>query len=359
LIEALKRKKIMLQSLPDSNTLYNALLKKDSSFEGIFIVGVKTTGIFCRPTCTARKPKKENVEFFNSVREALSRGYRPCKVCNPLGFKGEVPDWLKSLFDEVNSNPGIRLTDYDLRKRGVEPHRVRRWFKQHHGITFQAYLRTLRIGNAYGRIQFGDKVIEAAFESGYESLSGFNESFKKTIGTSPGKSQNSNVVTVTRILTPLGPMLAGATNDGVCLLEFVDRRMLETQIKRLRKMLKAEFVPGNNKYFSILNNQMREYFTGTRIEFEVPLILKGTFFQEKVWKELLTIPYGVTRSYQEQAEHVGNSKAVRAVAKANGDNRIAIIVPCHRVIGKDGKLTGYGGGLWRKQYLLDHEMRYK
>jgi AraC family transcriptional regulator, regulatory protein of adaptative response / methylated-DNA-[protein]-cysteine methyltransferase len=349
----------MLNSLPDSKTLYTALIKKDESFEGIFIVGVKTTGIFCRPTCTARKPKPENVEFFNSVREALLQGYRPCKVCNPLGNKGEVPTWLQPLLDEVNSNPGVRLTDYDLRSRGLEPHRVRRWFKQHHGMTFQTYLRTLRIGNAFGRIQYGEKIIEAAYESGYESLSGFNESFRKTLGVSPGKSLNHNLITVTRILTPLGPMLAGANNDGICLLEFVDRRMLETQIKRLRNLFKAELVPGNNKYFKDLNKQIQEYFSGKRNKFDLPLLLKGTSFQEAVWKELLSIPYGVTRSYQEQAEHVGNIQAVRAVAKANGDNRIAIIIPCHRVIGKNGKLTGYGGGLWRKQFLLDHETRFK
>jgi AraC family transcriptional regulator, regulatory protein of adaptative response / methylated-DNA-[protein]-cysteine methyltransferase len=348
----------MLKSLPDPKILYKALLKKDESFEGIFIVGVKTTGIFCRPTCTARKPNQKNVEFFNSAGEALLHGYRPCKVCNPLGYKGEIPTWLQPLFNEVNSNPGIRLRDYDLRKRGVEPHRVRRWFKQHHGMTFQTYLRTLRIGNAFGRIQYGDKIIEAAFDSGYDSLSGFNESFRKTLGMTPGNSQGYKIITVTRILTPLGPMLAGAMKDGICLLEFVDRRMLETQIKRLRKLFNAEFIPGSNKYFEDLNKQIQEYFSGKRKKFHLPLLLKGTSFQEAVWKELRTIPYGNTRSYQEQAEHVGNIQAVRAVAKANGDNRIAIIIPCHRVIGKNGKLTGYGGGLWRKQYLLDHEKKY-
>ena len=157
----------------------------------------------------------------------------------------------------------------------------------------------------------------------------------------------------------LGPMLAGANDDGICLLEFIDRRMLETQIIRLRQLFNAEFVPGDNKYFEDLNMQIQEYFSGKRKNFDLPLLLKGTSFQEAVWKELLTIPYGVTRSYQEQAEHVGNIHAVRAVAKANGDNRIAIIIPCHRVIGKNGKLTGYGGGLWRKQFLLDHEIRFK
>ena len=147
-------------------------------------------------------------------------------------------------------------------------------------------------------------------------------------------------------------MLAGATEDGICLLEFVDRRMLETQIKRLKKLFNGEFVPGQSKHFDELNKQLKEYFEGKRKDFDLPLILNGTEFQQKVWKELQKIPFGSTRSYQEQAIALGNPKAIRAVAKANGDNRIAIIIPCHRVIGKNGELVGYGG---RKQFLLNLE----
>ena len=348
-----------MEALPDTNTLYNAMLEKDSTFEGIFIVGVKTTGIFCRPTCTARKPKQENVEFFQSAREALLHGYRPCKICNPLGYKGETPDWLRPLLNEIDSSPGIRLKDQDLKQRGIDPNRLRRWFQRHHGMTFQSYLRTLRIGQAFGRIRFGEKVIDAAFESGYESLGGFTESFKKTTGFSPNTSRHHRLITITRILTPLGPMLAGATDEGICLLEFIDRRMLETQLSRLKRILSAEFVPGSNRHFEALSKQVEEYFAGTLKEFRLPLVLQGTPFQQEVWKALQTIPYGETRSYSEQAEIIGKPKALRAVAKANGDNRISIIIPCHRVIGKDGTLVGYGGGLWRKKFLLDHESGHK
>ncbi len=347
----------MTRSMPDEATLYGALLNKDSSYEGIFVVGVKTTGVFCRPTCSARKPKRQNVEFFGSPREALLRGYRPCKKCDPMAPAGEVPDWLQPLMQEVNSTPGIRLKDSDLRERGIDPNRVRRWFKKHHGMTFQTFLRALRIGQAFGRIAYGDKVIEAAFDSGYESLSGFTESFRKAMGVAPSKSKSLKLVTVTRILTPLGPMLAGATDEGICLLEFMDRRMLETQLERLGRLLRAEFTPGTHRHLDTLDREVREYFEGKRKEFSVPLVLDGTPFQEAVWKELLTIPYGRTRSYQEQARRIARPDAMRAVGRANGDNRIAILVPCHRVVGKDGKLTGYGGGLWRKQYLLDLEKR--
>jgi AraC family transcriptional regulator, regulatory protein of adaptative response / methylated-DNA-[protein]-cysteine methyltransferase len=345
----------MKEALPDRDIMYQALLNKDESYEGIFLVGVKTTGIFCRPSCTARKPKRENVSFFGTAQEALQNGYRPCKVCTPLSYKGEAPDWLRPFLDAVADNPSRRWKDADIRARGLDPNRVRRWFQKHHAMTFQSYLRTLRIGQAFGRIRYGENVTGAAFDAGYASLSGFTESFKKITQFPPGQSRHNSLITVTRILTPLGPMLAGATEEGVCLLEFIDRRMLETQLKRLNTFLHTTCVPGTSPHFEQLNGQLKEYFDGTRTSFDLPLVLPGTPFQQSVWKGLLAIPYGTTRSYQEQAEFLGAPKAVRAVAKANGDNRISIIIPCHRVIGKDGRLVGYGGGLWRKEYLLRHE----
>jgi AraC family transcriptional regulator of adaptative response/methylated-DNA-[protein]-cysteine methyltransferase len=226
-------------------------------------------------------------------------------------------------------------------------------------MTFQSYLRILRIGQAFGQIKYGDKVVNAAFDSGYESLSGFTDSFKKTMGFSPNQSGGKRVIQVTRIPTPLGPVLAGAGEEGICLLEFVDRRMIETQIARVKKQLQAEMIPGENKFFSILHRELEEYFGGARTSFSVPLVVRGTPFQERVWNALLAIPYGETRSYEEQAIAVGNVKAVRAVARANGDNRISILIPCHRVIGKDGTLVGYGGGLERKRYLLELEAGQK
>jgi AraC family transcriptional regulator of adaptative response/methylated-DNA-[protein]-cysteine methyltransferase len=347
----------MEQTLPDTGIMYTALVNKDSNFEGIFLAGVRTTGIFCRPTCTAKKPKPENVEFFGSAHEALLNGYRPCKVCSPLNYKGTAPDWLRPVLDEINENPHIRIQSGDLRSRGLDPSRVNYWFKKHHNMTFQAYLRSLRIGQAYGRLKYGEGVTTTAFESGYNSLSGFTDSFKKTAGFSPGKSADGQLIATTRILTPLGPMLAGASEEGICLLEFVDRKMLETQLKRVSHYLKAECVPGFSRHFEALNTQLEQYFSGERRTFDIPLVLPGTPFQQRVWEGLQSIPYGSTRSYKEQAVIIGQPSAVRAVARANGDNRIAIIIPCHRVIGADGKLVGYGGGLWRKQYLLNHEVK--
>jgi AraC family transcriptional regulator of adaptative response/methylated-DNA-[protein]-cysteine methyltransferase len=166
------------------------------------------------------------------------------------------------------------------------------------------------------------------------------------------------MITTIKLETELGIMVAGATDEGVCLLEFSDRRMLNTEYKDLTKLLNTNIKEGENKHLSNLRSQLKEYFDGSRKEFSVPLVTPGSEFQKAVWKELMNIPYGSTRSYQEQAFALNRPDSIRAVANANGMNRISIIIPCHRVIGSDGKLTGYGGGLKRKKWLLDHEKKF-
>lgn len=158
-----------------------------------------------------------------------------------------------------------------------------------------------------------------------------------------------------KISTPLGPMLAGATDQNLCLLEFTDRTLLEKQLQRLQSYYNGSFVSDSNEITEQTEVELKEYFSGVRKEFTIPLDVWGSEFQIKIWNELLEIPYGSTRSYKEQALVLGNLKAIRAVATANGNNRIAIIIPCHRVIGSDGSLTGYSGGLWRKRFLLNLE----
>lgn len=337
--------------------MYQALLNKDSQYEGVFIVGVKTTGIFCRPTCAARKPKYENVVFFSNTKEALDHGYRACKVCRPMKVVGDAPDWVVSLLKEVEKSPTQKWKDYDLKRLGYSPSRIRRYFKKHHGITFQAYLRMSRINNAFQKIKEGKTVTTAAFSEGYDSLSGFSDTYKKLTGFSPAK--NGNIVTINRISTPLGPMMIGVTHDGVCLLEFTDRKMLETQIATLKKRLNCEMVTGQHPMIELGKQQLNEYFAGKRKMFDLPLVVPSTKFQEKVWAALQQIPFGDTSSYKQQAHAIGDVKAVRAVARANGENRISIIIPCHRVIGSDGSIVGYGGGVHRKQWLLKHEFSHR
>lgn len=171
----------------------------------------------------------------------------------------------------------------------------------------------------------------------------------------PGAATDEGTVFVTHLMTPLGPMLAGASSTGICLLEFMDRRMLKTQLRRIRQRFHSQLKTGCSEYFGLLDMQLQEYFSGARKAFTVPVDTPGTEFQTRAWTALQSIPYGETRSYEDQALVVGRPTAVRAVARANGDNRISIIIPCHRVIGKDGNLTGYGGKIWRKRRLLQLE----
>lgn len=337
---------------------YQAIIRKDPEFEGIFITAVKTTGIFCRPVCTARKPKPENVEFYDSTEDAILHGYRPCKVCKPLEYENETPEYIQNIIDELHQKPFIKLKDYDLVKRGIEPNQIRRWFQKHHGITFHAYHRLMRINTAFHKINEGEKIIESAFETGYESLSGFNDGFQSVFGSSPSESSDKAVINIIRFTTPLGPMFACATKEGLCLLEFTNRKMLESEFKDLAKRLNAVILPGHNSFLDLAQLQIKEYFDGSRQDFDIPLHTPGTEFQNSVWKILNEIPYGETRSYKKQAEILGKPDAVRAVASANGMNRISIIIPCHRVIGENGNLTGYAGGLARKKWLLDHEKKH-
>ncbi len=166
------------------------------------------------------------------------------------------------------------------------------------------------------------------------------------------------MIKTTILETALGKMIAGATDKGVCLLEFHDRKKLPTEYKDLERLLNTTVEEGDNKHLSILKSQLKEYFDGRRKEFTIPLVTPGTQFQQSVWNELLKIEYGSTRSYLEQSLALNQPEAIRAVANANGMNRIAIIIPCHRVIGSNGRMTGYGGGIHRKKWLLDHEKKY-
>ena len=337
--------------------MYKALVEKDVTFEGTFFAAVKTTGIFCRPTCTARKPKAENVEFFNTTKEAILKGYRPCKVCSPLEKIGETPGYIKDLLNELHADPSIKFKDWNLNERGIEPSKLRRWFLKNHGITFHAYQRMFRINSAFKKIQNGESVTSVAFDTGYESLSGFTDSFKSIVGVSPSKSKENHLVNISRIETPLGTMYACAVEQGVCMLEFTDRKMLETELKTIAKSLNATIIQGTNKHFDLLRQQLEEYFDGRRKVFTVPLCPVGTDFQQSVWLSLQTIPYGTTCSYKQQAASMNKQTAIRAVANANGMNKISILIPCHRVIGENGNLTGYGGGIWRKKWLLDMEKK--
>ena len=342
-------------ALPTVDQMYRALVERDAGYEGIFVVGVRTTGIFCRPTCPARKPLRENVEFFSAAQHALASGYRPCRRCRPLEPAGAVPDWLRSLIDDVEADPTRRWRDGDLRARDLDPARVRRWFQAQHGMTFHAYLRARRLGHAFAEIREGRPLLDAGLDAGWESSSGFREAFERWYGSPPGTAREGRAILATRLTTPLGPMIAAAVDEGVCLLEFADRRMLETQVKRLASRLSARFTPGRHAHLDRLEEELADYFAGRRLDFDVPLHVPGSPFQQAVWQALQRIPPGEVSTYGRMARQLGREGAQRAIGRANGDNRLAILIPCHRVVREDGSLCGYGGGIWRKRWLLQHE----
>jgi AraC family transcriptional regulator of adaptative response/methylated-DNA-[protein]-cysteine methyltransferase len=338
--------------------MYNALVRRDRGFEGVFFVGVKTTGIFCRPTCTARKPRPENVEYFPTTVSALSAGYRACKRCHPLDAPQSPPAWLTSLRDAVDRTPGLRLRDADLRARKLEPATTRRLFKKHFGMTFQAYARARRVGAALGTIRSRSSTMtELQTAAGYESESGFREACEKLLGEPVKNGKPLTILPARWITTPLGPMLALADDEGLRLLEFIDRRGLERQLQRIRRSMHAAIVPGEHAHLDATERWLQTYFDGRAPRNDLKLAPRGSDFQKKAWDALLQIPLGQARSYAQQAAAIGRPTATRAVARANGDNVIAIIIPCHRVIGSDGSPTGYGGGLWRKVWLLEHEQK--
>lgn len=334
---------------------YRALLEKNRAYEGLFFVGVKTTGVFCRPTCSARKPKIENCEFFETAQEALLGAFRPCKRCKPLSHPNVVSKLVQILVEAVEKNPEKHWRESDFRELSIDASTARRQFKKRFGMTFVAYARARRMGLAMKQIREGQAVIEAQLSSGYESGSGFRDAFSKIMGAPPSKSENHRVLKASWIDTPLGPMLVVADEEAVYLLEFVDRRGLEREIERLRKKTKMAIIPGETAASKQIEAELKGYFSGKVQEFKTALLLIGSPFQKGVWEELKKIPRGETRSYAQIAAAIGRPSAFRAVALANGANQFAIVIPCHRVINSNGALGGYGGGIKRKEWLLKHE----
>lgn len=333
---------------------YQALLKKDSEYIGIFYVGVKTTGVFCQPTCPARKPKFENCEFFATAQEALLAAFRPCQRCQPLLPPHATSPVIKILIKAIENNPEKRWKEQDFRELSIDVSTARRQFKKRFGMTFVEYARARRIGLAMKNIRKGNAVIDAQLSAGYESSSGFRDAFSKIIGAPPTRA-NGRILKAAWLDTHLGPMIAIADDTGLYLLEFVNRRGLEREVERLRQRLRVAIFPGENKIIQLIALEIVDYFTGKNQKFKTPLHLMGSPFQIKVWEALMRIPLGETRSYLEIAQSLNMPKAFRAVARANGANQLAIIIPCHRVINTNGELGGYGGGVARKQWLLKHE----
>jgi AraC family transcriptional regulator of adaptative response/methylated-DNA-[protein]-cysteine methyltransferase len=334
-----------MMTLPSTQTMYAALLKRDSTFEGVFFAGIKTTGIFCRPTCAAKKPRFENVEYFSSTQEALYAGYRPCERCHPLDQEIQKSELVKKLNNVFEKSPTQKITNQELRQMGIDPSTAQRQYKRTYGMTFQAFQRARRMGDALHEIRNGEKVITAQFNQGFSSSSGFWEAFKQVFGTPPSRVDSIHCLQASWIDTPLGAMLALADQDGLHLLEFVDRRGLENEIAKLRHQTGSVVVPGNNPVLEKINKEMKHYFEGSSINFTVPLVVRGSKFEHAVWQLLRQIPAGETWSYRQLAEKLGKPTATRAVGNANGRNILVIasfvqMAACAAMAAESGEKNG-------------------
>ncbi|TLP45656.1 bifunctional transcriptional activator/DNA repair protein Ada [Cohaesibacter sp. CAU 1516] len=349
----------MLYERPTDDSLYQALLDRDPAFDGRIFVAVRSTGIFCRLTCPARKPKRENCSFHESVSTCLQEGFRPCKRCHPLSAGGDPDPLIDQLLTALQADTSRLWREGDIARLGLDPSTVRRTFKRRFGMTFLEMARISRLRDSFQALSDGDRVIDAQQAAGFESASAFRQAFARLIGLKPSDFKADAMLKADWIDTPLGAMIAVSDASHLHLLEFVGRKALPTELRALFKATKGSLGFGSTAPTERIAQELEAYFSGKAAHFSTPLAYHGTPFTRAVWDALRQIPAGDTRTYGALAASLGKPDAVRAVARANGANQIAIVVPCHRILGADGSLTGYGGGLWRKQKLIELEQGYR
>jgi AraC family transcriptional regulator of adaptative response/methylated-DNA-[protein]-cysteine methyltransferase len=349
----------MLFDLPSHDALYDALLARDARYDGQAFVCVSTTGVFCRLTCPARKPKLEHCTFYASIGECIEAGFRPCKRCHPLKAAASADPIIAALLNALDQQPDVRWSERLVEQLGYDLSTVRRSFKRHFGMTFLDMARQRRIREGFETLATGGKVITAQHEASFESASAFRAAFARLLGCAPSNLRPGRHLCATWIPTPLGDMIAVSSRGHLHLLEFVDRKGLRTELHRMQASSREGIGIGQMPPSEQAAEELANFFAARSGRFTTPLAQDGSPFTRLVWAALRDIPVGETRSYADVARQVGRPKAVRAVARANGANQIALMVPCHRVIGADGSLTGYGGGLWRKQRLIEIERQLK
>ncbi len=345
----------MLFDLPDDDALYDALLARNETLDGRVFVCVSTTGVFCRLTCPARKPKRENCSFRPTAGACIEAGFRPCRRCHPLQAAALADPAIGALLRALDARPDLRWSEEHVVRLGHDPSTVRRSFKRHFGMTFLEMARQRRLREGFQVLAVGGKVVTAQHEAGFDSPSAFREAFARLLGQSPSELRPDALLRATWIPTPLGDMIAVSSRSHLHLLEFVDRKALPAELNRLQRAMKQGIGIGDAPPSVQAAAELADYFAARSDRFETPFAMSGSAFTRHVWEALRRIPAGETRSYSEIAREIGHPTATRAVARANGANQIAVMIPCHRVIGADGSLTGYGGGLWRKQRLIEIE----
>lgn len=328
-----------------------AFERRDRSWDGRVIGAVRTTRIYCKPSCPARRPKREHVEFFSDAGEALAAGYRPCLRCRPDEEGRDRAAVAKAVKLIEGSDHPPRLDVLAATVGYTAPH-FQRLFTREIGVSPAAYARALRVKRAEGALEENGTVTDAIYEAGYSGPSRFYADAGERLGMAPSAWRdggNGATIRWTIVETSLGPMLVAATGKGICRLTFD-----EDEGALRRRFPKATVLPDDGVIAEWAQAAVAAVDRPGEAP-ELPVDVRGTAFQESVWRELRKIPLGETRSYAEIAAAVGQPGAVRAVGTANGSNPVAVLVPCHRVIRSDGSLGGYAGGLDRKRKLLDAE----
>jgi AraC family transcriptional regulator of adaptative response/methylated-DNA-[protein]-cysteine methyltransferase len=341
----------MLMRTIDTDEAWAAFERRDRSWDGRVIGAVRTTGIYCKPSCPARRPKREHVEFFLDGESARGAGYRPCLRCRPDEVGRDAVAVAKAI-ELIEMAEEVPRLDEISAAVGYAPHHFHRLFSRALGVTPAAYARGIRAKRAEKHLKENGRVTDAIYDAGYSSASGFYDEAKERLGMTPSAWRDGGrgaTIRWTVVPSALGPMLVAATSKGICRLTFDD------SAESLRRLFpKAEIVEDDGSMAELVQGALAAVERPTAAP-ELPIDVAGTAFQEAVWRELRKIPPGETRSYAEIAAAIGQPKAVRAVGTANGDNHVAVLIPCHRVIRSDGSLGGYAGGLDRKRKLLEAE----
>lgn len=337
---------------------WRAVVERDSSAEGQFVLAVHTTGIFCRPGCPARTPKRDNVTFYDTPAEAIRAGYRPCKRCRPTGksiseHQRQVVERARHLIETSETKVTLEGIAANV---GMSPWHLQRLFRAHTGLSPAQYQRSLRSGRLRESIGNAPSVTYAIQDAGYGSSSQFYALAPRELGMTPSAFRSGGAGQRIRygiVQTWLGYLLVAATNRGIASLQMGDSE--EEMRERLQSTFPNAELVDDDPTFAEIIEQVVDLAERPRDAASIPVDAGGTTFQHRVWNALRQIPAGSTRTYSEVAEAIGAPKAVRAVAKACADNPVPLVVPCHRVIGKDGSLTGYRYGLARKRALLKRE----
>lgn len=345
-----------MSSTPDGQ-LWGAVAARDGRFDGDFVYAVTTTGIYCRPSCPARRPSQEHVRFFGQPGEAERAGFRPCRRCRPdqpLSPQAEMVERARAWIDAHADEPST-LADLGAAV-GASPSHLRRSFKRLLGVTPRQHRAARRLERLKARLRQGEQVTMAIYEAGYGSLSRVYEGASARLGMTPQayrRGGDGQEVRYTLVDCPLGRLLVAATERGICATGL--SRSDAALEAFLRDELPAAALVRDDGGLRPLVEPLLEHLAGRRPRLDLPLDVQATDFQRAVWETLRMIPYGETRTYGQVARSLGRPTAVRAVARACATNPAAIVIPCHRVVGADGGLRGYRWGVERKQRLLERE----